>query len=311
MNRLRAYLQLMRFPAVFSVIADVMMAYFITQPDGELELNRLLLMLTVSCSFYLAGMVFNDIFDRKIDVIERPGRPIPSGRIFLSSAVLLGSSLLLIGLLIVASFGMFRLQLGLLLVLCILLYDGVFNKTLAGPLFMGGCRMINLLMVASAHSDVANWGELWTTPLRETVIAIGFYITGLTWFAQYESLHQEQLNKLKGRLLPLLVPIFVIYTGLAGVAVVGYWQSRLTSLYSLLALMGYGVILGVIGSHLRNAIIAPSNELIQQAVKTMLQSIVMIDAVVILLLTGQLGLAVITLALVIPARLLSKWGYIT
>ena len=34
-----------------------------------------------SSCLYLAGMALNDYADREVDAVERPGRPIPSGRV--------------------------------------------------------------------------------------------------------------------------------------------------------------------------------------------------------------------------------------
>jgi len=312
MNRLRAYLQLMRFPAVFTVIADVLLAFLITQPDREIVFSSLLTMLVVSSNFYLAGMVFNDVFDRKIDAIERPDRPIPSGRVTLPAAVCLGCVLLLTGWLLLASLGMFSLQLGFLLVACILLYDGVFNKNIVGPVLMGACRLLNLLMVASAHQEVTTWIELWSTPLKDIAIAIGIYILGLTLFAQFESGPTGQAESSnRNPQAPLILAAILIFIGLAGIGVSAYQNRALSALSSFPVLLGYGLLLAAIGFHLRNAMAAPSNELVQTAVKNMLQSIVIIDAIVILLITGQTAAAIITLALIIPARLLGRWIFIT
>ena len=78
--RLRAYLQLMRFPAVFTALADILLGFVLTHesfsPAGDLAA-----LVGASSGLYLAGMVFNDWFDRDLDARERPGRPIPSGRI--------------------------------------------------------------------------------------------------------------------------------------------------------------------------------------------------------------------------------------
>ncbi len=43
------------------------------------------------------GVVFNDVFDAKLDAVERLERPIPSGRASLQRATILGIVLLLIG----------------------------------------------------------------------------------------------------------------------------------------------------------------------------------------------------------------------
>ncbi|MCP4743482.1 MAG: UbiA family prenyltransferase, partial [Actinomycetales bacterium] len=44
-------------------------------------------MLAAIAFFYMAGFILNDVFDRRIDHEERPGRPIPSGRIMVGTAI--------------------------------------------------------------------------------------------------------------------------------------------------------------------------------------------------------------------------------
>jgi hypothetical protein len=50
------------------------------------------------CMLYLGGMVLNGILDRHVDAVERPGRPIPSGRIPLRAAWTVAVMLILGGL---------------------------------------------------------------------------------------------------------------------------------------------------------------------------------------------------------------------
>src|SRR5580692_3251810 len=46
---------------------------------------------------YGGGVVFNDVFDARLDAVERPERPIPSGLILIRQAAALGTILLLLG----------------------------------------------------------------------------------------------------------------------------------------------------------------------------------------------------------------------
>jgi hypothetical protein len=52
-----------------------------------------------SACLYAGGVVLNDFFDRKVDVVERPERPLPSGRVPPAHAAWLGSVLLSLGIL--------------------------------------------------------------------------------------------------------------------------------------------------------------------------------------------------------------------
>ena len=94
MKKWLAYFQLMRLPAVFTAMSDIILGYLLTHGSFELPLQFALL-LVASASLYLSGMVFNDVFDRKVDAEERPFRPIPSGRISTQQAAVLGGLLML------------------------------------------------------------------------------------------------------------------------------------------------------------------------------------------------------------------------
>ncbi len=48
-------------------------------------------------AIYAAGIALNDVFDYEIDLKERPGRPLPSGRVSRRFAAWTGGGLLLLG----------------------------------------------------------------------------------------------------------------------------------------------------------------------------------------------------------------------
>ena len=56
-----------------------------------------LLLLLGSALMYMAGMVLNDVFDVEVDRVERPERPLPSGRIAVGWARWLGFEMLFVG----------------------------------------------------------------------------------------------------------------------------------------------------------------------------------------------------------------------
>ena len=74
----------MRLPNVFTAIADVAMGYLFVHGSiaGTGQLGCLI---AASALLYTAGMVLNDVFDIDIDAKERPFRPLPSGQICLAS----------------------------------------------------------------------------------------------------------------------------------------------------------------------------------------------------------------------------------
>ncbi|MFS8580639.1 MAG: UbiA family prenyltransferase, partial [Novibacillus thermophilus] len=99
MTRIRSYLELIRFPNLFSAMADIVAGAWVavglsSSSPFSLELAALLLS---SAALYAMGIVMNDYFDFELDCKERPERPLPSGRISRSSALSLGAALGLTG----------------------------------------------------------------------------------------------------------------------------------------------------------------------------------------------------------------------
>ena len=154
-SRWLAYLQLFRAPNVFTAVADVTMGcLFVRQALQPWE--AWLALVCASALLYSAGMVLNDVYDADIDARERPGRPLPSGRISARWARRLGFRLLAGGVLLgicggylggggIASAGRSGLVAGVLAA-CVWLYDARLKSTLAGPLVLGACRALNVLV---------------------------------------------------------------------------------------------------------------------------------------------------------------------
>jgi len=304
MSPIRAYLQLVRFPAVFSAMADILVGILLVQGTLRVDgcLLPLALLLTASCGLYLAGMAFNDIFDRKIDAQERPNRPIPSGRVSLRSAVVLGTVLVVVGLAAAAFAGRVTLLVAGMLVAAIFLYDGVLKSTVIGPINMGLCRSFNVLLGASVAGSYA---VLLQPPAVTVAACYGVYITGLTWFARNEAG--------RSRRGPLIAATAVINAGLVGLIGLAVLED-----YGLAGraprvnvLFAFAVVAAVVNRGLLLAISEPSAARVQRAVKTMLQWLVVLDAVLVFAASGNAVYAVVTASLMIPAVLLGRWIYVT
>src|SRR5262245_51591589 len=128
MHTLLAYLQLCRFAAVFTALADIFLGYLLTRPDLSPGGNFGLL-LVASAGLYLSGMVFNDVFDRVVDAKERPNRPIPSGRAPTGYAISFGGLLMLAGVAAATAVGWQSAFVAFLLVWCIFLYNALLKDT--------------------------------------------------------------------------------------------------------------------------------------------------------------------------------------
>lgn len=301
MQRIRPYLQLVRLPAVFTAMADIFLGFLVTQEDPAGSLLTFALLLVASSCLYLAGMVFNDIFDRKVDARERPQRPIPSGRVSLAAAVRLGILLIVGGLGAADAAGIPSLLIALMLTGCILAYDGGLKQTPAGPVVMGACRFFNVLLGASAAGDFA---AIWAAPQLCLAALLGVYIAGVTWFGRTEARRSDRYQ-----LAGAMTVINLSLAGLAGFAAVwegGYWWGSPLSVLLIL-----GVIALTINRRLTAALKSPDPRHVQAAVKLMLFSVITLDAAFVLFHTGRPLWAAATALLLLPATTLGRWVFVT
>ncbi|QDT99462.1 UbiA family prenyltransferase [Gimesia aquarii] len=299
MKKWLAYFQLMRLPAVFTAMSDILLGYLLTHNSFELPIQFALL-IVASTSLYLSGMVFNDVFDRKVDAEERPSRPIPSGRISTQHAAVLGGLLMLAGVGAAQAVGKQSLIVASLLVVAILSYDSILKRTILGPLAMGLCRFLNVMLGASA---VAREINLWVKPQLRIAAILGMYVVGLTWFARMEAKNSHRGHLLGGTL--------VINAGLAALVwmIATYPWPRELNLTMLLTALG--VVVLTINRRLIQAILNPVPQNVQIAVKTMLYSYVMLNAIIVFVWTTNPQYAILTAALLIPTIVLSRWMSVT
>jgi UbiA prenyltransferase family len=145
--RLRTLVDLVRAPAALSVPGDVVAGAATARVLGP----RTLGLACSSVCLYWAGMAANDWADRDLDAVERPERPIPSGRISPRAALGVAAGLTVAGLAAAAAAGGRRaLGVAAPLAAAVWLYDLTLKNTAAGPAGMAACRALDVLLGASA-----------------------------------------------------------------------------------------------------------------------------------------------------------------
>jgi 4-hydroxybenzoate polyprenyltransferase len=159
---LRAYLQLVRPANLVTASADVLAGAAVT---GFANPSALPPLVCAGMALYGGGVVFNDIFDRRLDAIERPERPLPSGRARVGPAVVLGSLLFLTGIILALFASAISGLVALAIVGLALIYDRwAKHVKVVGPVNMGMCRALNLMLgmtaAPAAISDRWYWALL-------------------------------------------------------------------------------------------------------------------------------------------------------
>lgn len=137
---LRDWLALCRVSNLPTVWMNTLAALVLA--TGTLPVASFALLAVSMSAFYCAGMCWNDIFDRRVDAIARPTRPIPSGRIGLAAARGFASALLA-GALVLLLWTPHPESLapGVGLAALILVYDAFHKAHPATVLAMAGCRV--------------------------------------------------------------------------------------------------------------------------------------------------------------------------
>ena len=278
--RSNRYLQLIRPANVVTAVADVMAGYAVA---GGAHRASLASLAVASACLYAGGVVLNDVFDRDIDRRERPERPIPSGRVTVGAAATLGAVLLLAGVGSAAVVNGVAAAIAVLTAIAILLYDaGTKRFALLGPVNMGVCRGLNLLLGMTVVPAALQ--QAWMLGLMPLV-----YITAVTALSRGE-VHGGRRGVAAYALISLTVVLAALF-GLAAVA--RSWEGML-----LAAVLGWRVLPPFAAAYR-----SPDAGRIRHAIRTGVLSLVILDAAIGATYRGPLYAALILLTGVVAGLL--------
>ncbi len=301
-GKLTAYLQLIRLPNVLTAAADSLAGWLLV--GGSLAAPaRWLPLVGASMVLYASGMALNDVFDIEVDRAERPGRPLPSGRVSIRSAAWFGGLGLLLGpALALAGGSVAATIVAAVLAGCILAYDAGIKHTPLGPAFMGACRGLNLLM-GMAHAPDLGGAIAWCA-----AAAYGLYVAGITVISRSETHEGDRRGLVAG-----LVVQDLALLGLAAAAMTHHrfpYPAPDRPLIPLEGVLVIALIAVVVNQAATAALKQPTPRSIQQTVKTGILSLVWLDVGLVAAVRG-IEPAAIVAALWVPAYLLGRWLYST
>jgi hypothetical protein len=300
---IKPYLQLVRLPNVFTAAADSLAGWLLVRGTFA-EPGRWLPLVAASMATYAGGIALNDVFDYETDLRERPGRPLPSGRVSRRFAAWLGGGLLALGPALAALSGSTAsLVVALALAACVLAYDGGLKKTALGPQVMGACRGLNLLLGMSVATDLGGpvgW-------LAAGSLAV--FVAGVTWISRSETEEGLSPGLLAGVSLQNLAIVGLLAAALQprGFPRTGSGPPPLIPLEGLLVIL---LVAWVVDLAAARAIRQPVPATLQKAVKTGVLSLVWLDVGLVASVRGP-GPALAVAALWVPAFVLGRWLYST
>jgi 4-hydroxybenzoate polyprenyltransferase len=283
--------------AISDILAGIAIAGYMTTRDiAGIHLQPVLLLVIATIGLYGGGVAFNDVFDARLDKVERPERPIPSGLISQRLASLFASSLLAIGIAAAAAVhtaGLFSVSgiLALLTALAAVVYDkwGKHHPFL-GPLNMGLCRGLNLSLGMSIVPE--SLSHYWLISLVPVL-----YIAAITMISRGE-VHGGKKSTLYGAVVLYVLVITCI---------IGVTLSNHTILYTL----AFVILLSrMIFPPLQKAISNPAGPLIGKAVKAGIIALIVMNAAWAAAF-GVLYLALLILLLLPVSLLLARLFAVT
>jgi len=268
------YMRLVRPANLPTAVADILAGLAISGlygasfdpglPDSSVYFQGLWLILG-STALYAGGVVLNDVFDAKLDRIERPERPIPSGLVTVSGAAVFGGILLVLGIILAFIAHPFSGYIAILLVFMILTYDAYFKKfPFLGPLNMGICRGVNLILGMSALGSILHW---WYA-----LIPVA-YIFAITLISRGE-VHGENKKQLIWAAILYALVIFSV------ISIVALHPMHVTQVLPVLVLFAFLLYLPLTNAHRNN-----NPETIRKAVMAGVLSLIVLDAALALVFT--------------------------
>lgn len=300
---IKTWLTLLRVPNLLTVPGDPLAGAFLAAAGAQSALDwpAIFQCVLASLSLYSGGLLANDYFDREEDRRDRPFRPIPSGaaqpRSVLITAILFSTAANAFA----AEAGKGPLLIAMLLTVAVWAYNmGVKRLPFAGPLLMGTCRGLSLLLGAAATT-----ASTAVTPWLAAGL-ITAYIALVTAIARNET----QAGQSRG--VSLFIPATLVLVGLSGLAFVR-WDGMVPILtphasafalgLSAMAVVWVGVWSGLLAG-------CQSPATVQRVVGGLIRGLILIQAALCAMTGpgGEIGALAILLAFPV-AGWLGKWFY--
>jgi 4-hydroxybenzoate polyprenyltransferase len=305
-GKLRQYLLLVRLPNVFTTPSNILVGYLATTPPAEANGFHLAALMVSSGLLYIAGIVLNDYFDVEVDRRERPSRPLPSGSISKERAMSIAIIALAAANAIALAVSPASLAVSAALTAAIIAYDYRLKRSTAGPFAMGSTRFLNVILGASPalSAAVASGGRavpvpgIWAAAIF-AAMSLFVYIIAIMILSKKEASNEKPNTS---------AAFSIIFAMIASIALADIFLLQLQWVFLINLMIFAAVIVATYKRLITES--SPDSNPVQQAIKNMVISIIILDSVFVSGMAGfPYGMA--TLVLIAPAILLAKKLYVT
>ncbi len=290
------YFILVRIPNVLTTISNILLGYIFFTSMDYLNYFDMFILISISASLYIGGMVSNDYFDIKIDKKERPLRPLPSNKISKKNALIIIVISFLYSLTISVILGWHTFIITLIMVTLIFLYNRFLKNTIFGPINMGVIRSLNVVLGGSQSIFL----------IEGSIFDIRFFIPLLSEFLYVSAITILSKNEIKDYFLSLwnIFPFVIIYFLIFSI---GIFIILGTFNYdSFIPLIIFSCI--IIYSHI---MLFKKNISILKSVSQLITVIVILDSIFITDILGVYHSIILVLILITPIFFLSKKVYMS
>ena len=313
------YLKLFRISNVFTIPPDIIVGFlavsFNLTPSPGHNISDLFILIFSSLFLYLGGMVSNDLVDIKIDRLERPTRPLASGEIKKTNALLLTILMFSLGMFLASFVNLMALGISVLLILGIISYNYRIKNGFFRPYLMAGIRSLNVLYGASFTFDISsqivldngdhlrpNTGINSSLLLALASFAVYFHIFVLTSLSKSETAKQfsSVKNALNIQKIQIIYIIFLLITLSLTIILIPF------KLDFLIIILFFLFLINLLFTKASKMSSTQNEKLIIFMVKNMLILLIVLDSAFI---AGEAGLFTgsIVALLTIPCIILGKW----
>lgn len=295
MQELKPYILLIRPPNVLTVLTNILAGYFSLTSPADANAVQVSMLMASSSLLYVSGIVFNDYFDLEIDRKERPGRPLPSGRVSRQNALALALGALVAANAVASLVSIASVMISAVLGAVIIAYNYRAKHGMYGPAMMGLARFLNVFLGASPALLLA--AEIpWTTVYAATAMFV--YVYAITVLSRKEAGMYESADYRRS----VIVAFSLIAAVISAASAFALYQRSLE--------MAVGIVLltAVAYFSLRQALSDTSK--MQSAVRNLVLSIIVLDSIFITAFAG-LAYGLASLAIIAPSVALAKKLYVT
>ena len=311
---LRQYLILVRLPNVFTAPSNVLTGYLAAVvPAANADALQLFLLLLSSILLYIAGIVFNDYFDIELDKRERPYRPLPSGGITKKVALLIAIISLISANILAFTASMSSLAVCIIMSIMVIGYDYKLKNTFFGPIAMGIIRSLNIILGASPTLFVIlipyNHTNANFILARIIIVSLSLfvYVMAISLLSRKEVVTGEELEDKHSYTQTrqiIIISFLLVLSVILSILFAVFFGIFKMNLFVSLVLFSAIMVITFKQTNYHNSLT------IQNAIKHMVISIIVLDSIFITGLTGSYY-GLLTLILALPSIFLARKFYVT